>query len=238
MAIGTPTGIGTNTTAGPSTNVSTTGTVPSGALVIMVVGTGINSGTSVITASGGGLTWATDVSNLFSGVIPWYLSVFSAQAPSGLAASSTLTASCTGSFIANMVAVVYCTGLDTSSPKDISDGNGASATNWDTTATTTTVADTLVIGGCIHDGLTSNTATGGATELQDFQYATDAWTMATEYKILAATASTSLTGTWLAGANNYSAAFVAYKAAAAGGGGGGALSPRTFNAIPFMTGVL
>jgi hypothetical protein len=62
----------------------------------------------------------------------------------------------------------------------------------------------------------------------------DDWAFTTTYQIVAATASQNLAGTWAASANQVSA-FVAYK---------GRLrlprrsSARTFNAIPFMTGVL
>lgn len=216
MAIGTPTSIGTNSSSSATTNVTTTGAVPAGALVIMLIGVGLSSGTSTITASGGGLTWTTDHSQLFSGAIPWYYAIASAQAPSGLASGSTLTGSGTGTTIATLVAVAYCEGLETSGVKDVSDGNGqGTGTTWDTTATSTTVADTLVIGGCLVDGTKTNTPSGGATELNDFQYATEAWSMCVEYLIKNTASSASLTGTWSSPGNtDKTSAFVAYKGAA------------------------
>lgn len=216
MAIGTPTGLGTNTaTAGTTVTLTTSATAPSGSLIILTYGWGTAAGSpgTISTVSGGGLTWVTDVSQAFSGGADWGYAVISAQAPSGLASGTAITITISFSAFGHLVAGLYCTGLATSTPKDISDGQGqASATAWDTTATTTTVADTLVIGGSVTDGTKTNTPSGGATELYDFQYATEAWALCTEYKILSATASTSLTGTWSGGAANCTSAFAAYKA--------------------------
>jgi hypothetical protein len=218
MAIGTPTSIGTGSqNAGTSFGLVCSGSAPSNSLVIVMYGWGGSGGTRTLdSVAGGGLTWTIDHPQAFAGAIPWGFGIASAQAPSG-ATTPTITGTFSGLLEGVMGAAYYCTGLDTAgSPKDVSDGNGASVTTWDTTATSTTFADTLVIGGAMHDGTTTNTATGGATEIDDFQYATDAWTMATEYKILASAQSASLTGTWAAGATDYVAAFVAYKAAVAG----------------------
>lgn len=233
MAIGTPTGLGTAVALNDATPaITTSGVVPSGALVIVTFGWGsIGAANTLNSVAGGSLSWAIDHAQAFAGAIPWGYAIASAQAPSGLASATTITGTLSGSFpYATLIAAMYCTGLASSTPKDISDGNGASATAWDTTATTTTVADTLVIGGCLHDGTTTNTATGGATELYDFQEdTTNAWTACVEYKILSATASTSLTGTWAAGANNYVAAFVAYKMTT-----GAAEAPTMLSMAPYQ----
>ncbi len=104
-------------------------------------------------------------------------------------------------FVANaqgaMLSAVYVTGLNTAvNAVDVTDGQGqGTASSWDTTATTTTFADTLIFGGCHLDGNGTNTATNGATEIHDFFYATETWSMCTEYKILSAIGSASLTGT-------------------------------------------
>lgn len=218
MPIGTPTTIGTNTTtAGSSGTLTTTAVVPSGALIVLGVGWGNTVARTLSSVTGGSLTWAIDHQQPFSGAIEWGYAVVSAQAPAGLASGTVLTATMSGAELGLLMCGSYTTGLVTSSPGvvDVHDGQGGSSDAWDTSATSTTQADTLVIGGSFRNGLNTNTPSGGASELHDFQYATESWAQCTEYKILSATASTSLTGTWTtaAGVPDWSAAFVAYKMA-------------------------
>lgn len=213
MAIGTPVAIGTNSGADVAT-LTTSGSAPVSSRVFICVGWVGASGVAktLDSVSGGGLTWDVDFQQPFSGLAEWGFGIASADAPAGLASSTVITPAYSGILTASMIAGTYCTGIATSLPVDVTDGQGQSAaTNWDTTATTTTFSDTLVLGGCIHDGLTTNTATGGASELHDFQYAGEAWSMAVEYQILSGLVSASLTGTWASGANNNTSAFVAYK---------------------------
>ena len=196
--------------------LTTSATVPSGALVNVFVGWGDSVARTLSSVSGGSLTWTIDKQVPFSGALEWGFAVVSAQAPAGLASSTVLSTTFSGTVTGSLIAGCYTTGLATSSPVDVSDGAGGTSDPWDTTATTTTVADTLVIGGCFRNGGNTNTPSGGATELHDFQLAAEAWALCTEYKILSATASTSLTGTWTnnPGVPDWSSAFVAYKAAA------------------------
>lgn len=217
MAIGTPTTIGTRIeSAGLDAVLTTSAAVPSGALVIFIVGFGGSSAGTISSVSGGSLTYAVDFSQAYNNIIDWGVALVSAQAPSGMASSTAVTFNFTNNQ-AVAIGGVYCTGLATSSVFDVADGQGqASVTNWDTTATSTTFADTLVIGGSLHDGTQTNTATGGASEIHDFQNAGEAWSMATEYKILSAAGSASLTGTWT-GAGITTSAFAAYKGVAAAG---------------------
>ncbi len=220
MPIGTPTTIGTNTNAaGSSGTLTTTAVVPSGALIVLGVGWGQSPARTLSSVSGGSLSWTIDHQQPFSGAIEWGYAVVSAQAPAGLASGTVLTATMSGAELGLLICGSYTTGLATSSPVDVHDGAGGSSDPWDTTATTTTVADTLVIGGCFRNGDNTNTASGGATELHDFIYATEQWAQCSEYKILSATASTSLTGTWTVapGVPDWSSAFVAYKMATPSG---------------------
>lgn len=215
MSIGTPTTIGTNSAvvAGTTATLTTTADIPANELGILVIGWGNSSARTLNTVTGG-TTWTIDKAQTFAGAIPWAIAVVSGK---GLVSSGTvITATFSGACFGALLAGCYCTGLNTTavSNVDISDGQGqASTLSWDTTATSTTVNDTLVFGGCIHDGATTNTASGGATELHDFQFATESWTQTTEYKILSGTASTSLTGTWAASTADCTSTFVAYKMA-------------------------
>jgi hypothetical protein len=214
MAIGTPTSIGTNSGAGPTTlNLTTTGAVPVDGLIVIVGCWGFASARTA-TASGGGLTWTTDHTQGFTSGYEYRLGIFSAPAPAGLASSSTLTLTAGGGNVDGLLmAASYTTGLDQSGTReDTSTGTGASINTWSTGTASTTNADDLIIGGSFHDGLATNTATGGATEVtgQDFQFAGNAWSMVVEYKIVASAGSQSLTGTWTATTNQV-CAFAAYK---------------------------
>lgn len=213
MAIANPTTLGTSSSATDAASYthSTTAVVPSDGFIIVCAAWGAAADRTGA-MSGGGLTWATDHSQLFSGAIPWRFAVFSAQAPAGLASSTVLTLTLTGgNAFGAFITACYTTGVATAAAKDVSDGSGASTASWDTTATSTTVDETLVIGGSIHDGLQTSTATGGATELFDFQLAAESWAMTVTYKQLATIQSASLTGTWTGGASDSTSAFAAYK---------------------------
>lgn len=213
MPIGTPTTIGTNTLDAGAVTLTTTAAVPSGALVVVCVGWGNTVARTLSSISGGGLSWSVDKQQAFSGALEWGFAVASAQAPAGLASSTVLSTTFSGAILGSLIAGSYTTGLQTSSVVDVSDGAGGSSDPWDTTATTTTVADTLVIGGCFRNGNNTNTPSGGASELHDFVLVAEDWAQCTEYKILSAIGSASLTGTWTtaAGVPDWSAAFVAYK---------------------------
>lgn len=216
MAIGTPTTIGTNnSTAGTGVTLTTTASVPSGALAILVISWGDTNSRTLSSVSGGSLTWAIDHQLTYNPAGFGYgIAVVSAQAPAGLASSTVISITLSGTVIGSSIAGAYCTGLDTSSAKDVSNGQGQSGVaGWDTTTATTTVADTLLWGGCFKDGggTQTNAATGGATELHDFQFPAEGWATATEYNILSATASASLTGTWTGSTATGVSAFVAYK---------------------------
>jgi hypothetical protein len=220
MPIGTPTTLGTNANgAGTSGTLTTSAIVPSGALAGLCIGWGVAAAATITSISGGGLTWTVDHSQPFNGAINWGFAVASAQAPAGLAASTVITVNMTGGGVLGLlIGGWYCTGLDTGAPVDVHTGQNQTADPWSTGNVSTTVADTLVIGGSLRNGQGTNTPSGGANELQDFQYATEQWSQCTEYKILSAAGSVSLDGTWNApaGTPDVAAALVAYKAAPAG----------------------
>jgi hypothetical protein len=154
------------------------------------------------------------------------IGIFSAPAVSGLASSSVLTLTSSAGVDAS-ISVCYVTGMDlTGTRKDVSNGQGALTASWNSASATSTNADDLVIGGSMIDGATSSTATGGATELFDWQNLPNNWTSTVAYKIVAATGSQSITGTWLA-SNNEVAGFVAYK----GSGGGAAATVKQLAAL-------
>jgi hypothetical protein len=140
--------------------------------------------------SGGGLTWAGDQTNAwgFSG-FTFSIGIFSAPAAAGLASSTVLTLTSSAGVDAS-ISVCYVTGMDlTGTRKDVSNGQGALTASWNSASATSTNADDLVIGGSMIDGATSSTATGGATELFDWQNLPNNWTSTVAYKVVAATGS-------------------------------------------------
>jgi hypothetical protein len=249
MAIGTPTSLGTavaSAVTATTRTFTTSVTAPSNSLIIAPCFWGaVASQTGVM--SGGSLSWGLTGTGTpeqtnafgFSG-FTFSTGIFSAPAAAGLASGTVLTLT-TSAGVDASIAVYAVTGMDlTGSRKDVSNGQGALTANWDSGSATNTVPDVLLIGGSMVDGsafggVMSSTPAGSATELDDVVNAGDDWAFTTTYQIVAATASQNLAGTWAASANQVSA-FVAYKAAAAAAAA--ALPPRTFNAIPFMTGVL
>lgn len=220
MAIGTPTSIGTATGGTSPVALSTTVAVPAGALIHLVACWGFASDV-VGTASGSSLTWgvggagAADQTTLFTSGYAYRLGIFSAPAPAGLASSSSLQIAAPGSD-GVLISGSYTTGLDTSSGRlDTGAGAGAATQAWNTGSASNTTPDCLIIGGSFLDALSSSTVANPPFEIHDFQFAANAWTLTSAYKIVAAAASQNLAGMWVAAANHVQA-FAAYKAAATG----------------------
>lgn len=224
MPIGTPTSMGSSfdNAAGTSKTHSTTATAPASSLIIAVCTWG-NATDVTGTMSGGSLTWTTDQSNVNAASFKHRIGIFSAPAAGGLVSGTTLTLTLSGSNSGSDIAICYVTGLDlTGTRKDTSSGaanNGTGTQTWTSGASSTTNADDLLIGGSVIDSSTASTPTAGTTELFDFVATDNAWTHTVTYKIIAATGSQSLSGTWGAFAPGVSA-FAAYKMDTGGGGGG------------------
>jgi hypothetical protein len=217
MPIGTPVTLGhTGALAGGSGawTVSTSATVSSGGTLLVAVGW---YGPSVtVTVSGGGLTWTLDKQYNSASDSGIRIALYSAPAPSGLASATTITATPSGSVNNKLMAVAYTTGLATSSVVDgtPSGGQGVTAA-WSSGSISTTVAADLILSASWHDGVSTNTASGGTTELDDFQNTNEAVSMTTGYQITSSTGSYTGTGTWGA-AGTYVAVAVAYKSPGGG----------------------
>lgn len=199
---------------------TTSVTVPSGSFLVCGV-SWYNPGVTASVA-GGSLTWTNDVQKNGSSDTNYHLAIFSAQAPSGLASGTTITATFSGTAFGRSICGDYWTGVATSSPKEQSStAGGTSATAWNGGSVTTANADDLlVLMGWGDVVATTNTPTAPAIEIEDFNIASDAATWAMEYRIVAATGTYSLAGAWGSAANEWLGCQVAYKADAGGGGGG------------------
>jgi hypothetical protein len=149
-----------------------------------------------------------------------HVAIYSAQAPSGLAGSTNIQVTPSGTVNNKGMALAYTTGIATSSPVDgTASGGTGTTTAWSTGSISTANADDLIWTAGHRDALVTNTASGGTTELDDFQNSTDSITLTDGYQIVAATGSYAGTGTWNTGTTaEWCAAAVAYKGAGGGGG--------------------
>lgn len=183
--------------ASTAISLSTANAVASAANLYLVVGT-FNSanptGTFSVTTTGG-LTWAEDKTLQVSNV---RTSLFRARAPSGLAASTTLTVTHSGAGNGDLLIGGFSIlGLDDAGPTATGSTDNASGTAW-TTGNIAAANGDCLIGGTFGDGTaTSSTATSPATEAFDANSAGQVETITAAYK-LSVSGTDSIAGTWLA----------------------------------------
>jgi hypothetical protein len=238
IAFGASLGTPVNDVDNSLTTIAMTGvTVPSGARVVVNV-SWYNAGVTASMGSSGGLTWTNEVQVDGVSDTARHAAEFSAHAPAGLS-SATLTCTFSGGAFGRSIQGFYATGLDTTtSAKDVSatgraaGAGGGGTLAWATGSNTTTVADTLLSGFCWYDAVgTSSTpavTTPTTTEVTDANNNAGsnnaAWVQ--QYRILTATGSNTMAGTWAFDASGeYLALMVAYKIDAGGGGGGSTAFP-------------
>lgn len=155
-----------------------------------------------------------------------------ALAPSGLASSSTITATWDTSVTGGrMLGAASFLGTDQASPFDTSATNDQGATqNWSSGSATNAVADALFVAISGSEGTAgqTNTPTTG-TELHDVAVSTAAQAMCSQYLIVSSIGSQSLAGTWTGTNTSSTNALAVFKGTASAGG------PLIgFHAIPFM----
>lgn len=190
--------LGTNITASQPTSldITTTSAVASGGFIV-VCGGWFGDNTLTPTVSGGGLTWTTDKLLVPSGSNSAFIA--SAQAPSGLASSSTITVTWGApGAVAPTIGAMSFTGVATSSPVDGTStaGEQSSTTAWATDSQTLT-AGSVLIGTCRESASgTGSTPDAGSTEAWDISDGTDNFGQTTCYRIEASSGSYSVSGTW------------------------------------------
>lgn len=180
-----------------------------------------NDATSVMTggAWGTSLTWVVDkqYEDDVSGT-NYHLAIASADAPSGLASSTSITPTFDSAvdFGPGFAAVSF-TGLETGASGYVdvtSNGKSDFEEVWTTNNLVTTNADDLLVGFSVQADLTAHAAAANHTEIHE-------WTPegsnegATVYRIVASTGTYNPGGTWSAGSVFYQLNIgIAYKAAA------------------------
>lgn len=182
----------------------------------IVVGVGWFDNLTLNSISGGGLTWAVDAA--LSGVGNQHAGIGSAQAPSGLASGTTITANFSGNAAERVIGGVSFTGVKTSAALDAADigAQTGGSTAW--SSDSVTIQDGSVLCACCYcaffGGSNSSTITSPSQEVFDAGLADTAHgTMG--YRIEATGGSFTVAGTW-AQSSSSNVAAAAYLAAPAG----------------------
>lgn len=213
--------IGTHTQDNSATTIaiaSTTNAVASSGFIVVFVGIADKSVT-LSSVSGGSLTWTVNKTHVYPGAGGGFLScgIASAQAPSGLAAGSTITATLSAG-AARTISAMSFTGVATSSPVDTtgqSDDGGAAGTSWATGNVSLAAGSVLVTNAWSDAGDTNSTATTG-TEANEAFDPDDNFGHAGFYNIGTSAGNYANAGTWGA-SSRWITASVAYLAAGGGG---------------------
>jgi hypothetical protein len=204
--------IGSNRVDSGSTTIAfnTNQTVASGGFIVVGGGWFANNALTVSSVAGGSLTWAVDRNMSAANQNGSWMA--SAQAPSGLASGTTITATISGSPLARTIGGTSFTGVKTTSPVDgtplLAHVNSAS---W--SSGSYAIAAGSVIVAVNWNFVGGNTATAPSIEAWElFDGPTQTGTVM-EYRIESSAGSYTVAGT-LASADNNDTATVAYLAAA------------------------
>ena len=198
-----------------NTTLTTAAAAAAGSRIIVFMGW-IDSAAELTGFSGGGLSWVVDhtETSLTTG---YDLAFISADAPSGLASSTNLTATFSPSpaFGPGFNAYSF-TGLEDGASgyfDGVSTIDSTAADAWTTNNLTTTNADDLLLAMSFQTDRPNNAPVGAATELVQFT-AEGTNFVAVEYRIVSATGTYSRGGTWSGGAAVFiqDNLLVAYKA--------------------------
>ena len=237
MALGTPVTLGQTASATDANSYShsTSASASSGSLVVLCAMWASASSAQTITVSGGSLTWTADKAQTgVKGSNNFGCSIWSAPAPSGLASSTSLTASMNPTATttnAMCLAALYIPGggsVETTAGVFNSTTMGSP---W-TQASLTSDEDMVMILAYGSDaaGTLTTAATGSSVELHDFE-ATNNIGLHVFYRGPTGGAGTfSQTGTSSGGFDSDTIAQVGYNGTVTAPPG----PPETFVAIPFM----
>jgi hypothetical protein len=212
---------GTAFTTGTSTTAAhtTTAAAAAGSRIIVCVGD-FNATVTVSSVSGGGLTWVKDEEDATGHNARG--AVFSADAPSGLASGTTITATYSATADSRWICAQSFTGIATGASGYLT-GTPPTATNafGGTTFTLPSItpadANALIFGLISLDGVTADVVSWtstGANEIQTIFNATTTEGGSTGYRIVSSIAAYALAGTFSVAPGEQGYNSVAYKAAA------------------------
>lgn len=178
---------------------NTTQAVPAGGFIVLAV-CWYSSTETLSSVSGGGLTWAIDkqAKGTGAGDVSASVAIISAQAPSGLASGTTITATFSGSVPGRGIGGMSFTGVLNASALDTTSGPSdfLSTSAW-TTSSTAIAAGSVLVGACFavfSDG--TSTVTSPSIEAQDFTAGAGTFGFTMCYRIESSAASYTVAGTW------------------------------------------
>lgn len=207
------TSLGTNSGTGGTVVLTTSQAVASSGFAVLGVGWW-DASVTLSGVSGGGLTWAIDKQgNAADPVFP-HVAIVSAQAPSGLASSTAITATFSGTPAGeNYIGGTSFTGVATSSPIDGTPlgPTGVATAAW-SSGSYSIAAGSVIVAMCLVEAAVSNTPTSPSTEAWQRVGAGDA--VALEYRIETSAGSYAVAGTWGSATKNTNVS-VAYLVSAA-----------------------
>lgn len=206
-------GTAANGAAGTSLGVSTTATVAASGFIVASV-MWWHATATLSSVSGGGLSWNIAIQGKHSSQNP-AAAIAYAQAPSGLASGTTLTANYSASVNDRQIGITSFTGVATSSPVDTTAGPVSNNTTGWTTGNVTIAAGSVLIGFSHLDSASTDTITSPSIEALDWAGSGSAGT--TGYRIESSAGSYAIAGTWGSAASTVT--FAAAFLASAGGGG-------------------
>lgn len=188
-------GTAVNDATGTSLAVSTSQAVASSGFIVVSVGWW-DTTVTLSSVSGGGLTWAIAV----QGKHPsqnWQQAIAYAQAPSGLASGTTITANFSATTPGRQIGVLSFTGVATSSPVDVTAAvNTTGASTW-TTGNMTILAGSVIVATSHADGGGATTSTTTAPSIEALDWSDGANTsQTTAYRIEASAGTYAVAGTW------------------------------------------
>lgn len=208
------TALGSNHSGPAATSIvlTTSAAVPAGDTIIVVTG-GFNSPVRTMTITGGGLTWTNDKAAANGSD---FIAVHRGNAPSGLAISTALTCTFSGTAQGPFIAGASFPNIVSASPVDLSSSaTPATGTAWAAASITTTVTDT-VVGAAWGDGTaTSSTPTSPWSEAFDVNDATSTETLTLVYRESVAAGAYAPAGTWAASTGGQTVIAIGYKVSAA-----------------------
>lgn len=202
--------------------LTTTSAVASGGFIIVSVGW-FNI-VSLSSVAGGGLTWTVDKQGQdgVNGPASCSAGIASAQAPSGLASGTTITATFSGSAVARNISASSFTGIKTTTPAEASDGpkgsGGSATTAWATNSVALSGGSLLFATSYNETSDVSNTVTAPSLQAVIVHNTASGLSSVSCYRIESSAGNYSVAGTW-GGSVKSTTVAVAYLAAAGGGGG-------------------
>ncbi len=149
----------TSTASSATIAMTTTNTVAAGHFIVGFVAQRLGGSFPLSSVSGGGLTWNVDLTEPGTSGQTTSSGVFSAQAPSGLASGTTITATLSGSTSSRKVMGCYeFSGVASSSPLGVTTGNNGTTGNPAVTLSSAATAGDLVFA-AYHHNVTGTTGT-------------------------------------------------------------------------------